>query len=270
MASFGTEMDGEGGLVELAADAAVEIGVIGGGDVGLRLGPEGGAVGDLGRLRAGLLHDRDGHRHVAGLRLDDPLQGEALGVGLGVLHEVKDHAGPARRRVRKRRRRHREGAFAVRRPQPRLVGAGPAGDHVDPVRHHEDGIEADAELADERRAVAALCGFDPLQEGPGAGTGDGAERLHHFIAAHADAVVLDGEATVFGVDGERDARLRIVAQQRRGGDRLVAQLFVGVRGVRNQLAEKDGLVRIDGVHHQVQELGDIGLEHAAFGAGLIS
>ena len=74
---------------------------------------------------------------------------------------------------------------------------------------------------------------------------------------------------MFGVDGEGDARLRVVPQQRRVGDRLVTQLLIGVGGVRNQLAQKDGLVRIDGVHHQVQELGDVGLECAAFGAGLL-
>jgi hypothetical protein len=43
-------------------------------------------------------------------------------------------------------------------------------------------------------------------------------------------------------------------------DRLVAQLVAGIGGVRDELPEKDLLVRIDGVHHQVQETRHLGLE----------
>jgi len=114
-----------------------------------------------------------------------------------------------------------------------------------------------------------LGGLDPFEEGLGAGAGDGAERLDHLVAAHADAVVLDGEGAFVGIDGERDAGLRVVAEERRVGDGVVAQLLVGVGRVRDQLAQKHRLVRIDRVHHQMQELGDIGLECAAFGAGLL-
>ena len=270
VAAFGAEMNRQRRLVELSGDAAVEIGVVGGGDLGLRLGPERGAVGDLGRLRAGLVDDHDRHRHVARLRLDDPLQGVALGVGLGVFHQVQDDAGAARRRVGERRRRHREGALAVRRPEPGLVGAGAAGDDIDAVGDHEGGVEADAELADERRAFAALRGLDPVHEGLGAGARDRAERLDDLVAVHADAVVLDREGPLVGVDDEGDAGLRVVAEQRRVGDRLVAQLLAGVGGVRDQLAQEDVLVRIDRVHHQVQQLGDIGLERAALGPRFVN
>ena len=99
--------------------------------------------------------------------------------------------------------------------------------------------------------------------GLGAGARDGAERLDHLVAAHADAVVLDGEAPLVGIDGERDARLGVVAQQRRLGDRLVAQPLAGIGGIRDQLAQKYVFVGIDRMHHQVQQLGDIGLERPA-------
>ena len=266
---LGAEMDGQRRLVEVAGEAAVEIGVVGRGDLGLRLGPQRDAVGDLGRLGARLLDDRDRHRHVARLLPDDPLQREALGEGLGILHQMEDDAGAARGRRGERHRRHREGALAVRGPQRRLLGAGAAREHVDAVRHHEGRVEADAELADQARLLVALRRLDPLEEGPRAGAGDGAERLDHLVAAHADAVVLDGEGALLGIDRERDAGLGVFAEQRRLGDRLVAQLLVGVGGVRDQLAQEDGLVRIDGVHHEVQELRDIGFEYAAFGAGLV-
>src|SRR5262249_11361438 len=99
---------------------------------------------------------------------------------------------------------------------------------------------------------------------------DGSEPLHHVLAAHADAVVLDREAFVVGVDQERDAQGRVIAEQVRAGDRFVTQLFAGVGGVRNQLADEDLLVGIDRVDDQVEELGNIGLERPAFATGLIN
>jgi hypothetical protein len=38
-----------------------------------------------------------------------------------------------------------------------------------------------------------------------------AERLYHLLAAHADAVILDGEGPLVGIDGECDARLDVIA-----------------------------------------------------------
>src|SRR3546814_7861782 len=48
-------------------------------------------------------------------------------------------------------------------------------------------------------------------------------------------------------------------------DRLEAQLVAGVGGVGDQLAQEDLLVRVQRVRHQVQDLGDFGLEGAGFG-----
>ena len=162
----------------------------------------------------------------------------------------------------------REGALAVGGPAPCFVAAGAAGDHVDLVGDHEGRVEADAELADQGRAFAGLAGFEPLHEGLGAGARDGAERLDHLVVAHADAVVLDGEALGVGVELDGDARLGVVAEQRRRGDGLVAQPFAGVGGVRDQFAQEHVLVGIDRVHHQVQQARNVGLEGAAFGFGV--
>jgi hypothetical protein len=101
------------------------------------------------------------------------------------------------------------------------------------------------------------------------GAGDGAERLDHLVAAHADAVILDGKGAFVGIDGERDARLGVITEECRVADGIVAHLLVGIGRVRDQLAQKHRFVRIDRVHHEVEELGDIGLECAAFGAGLL-
>ena len=51
-----------------------------------------------------------------------------------------------------------------------------------------------------------------------------------------------------------------VAEQVGLGDRLIAQLVAGIRGVGDQLAQEDVGLGIDRVHHQVQQLGNLGLE----------
>ena len=279
--SLGAEMNGQRRLVELPGNRAVEIGVIGGRDLGLRLGPQRRAVGDLRRLRTRLLDDRDRHRDVARLRPDQPLDGRALGIGLGVVHEVQHDARAALRRIVRRRRRDRESALAVRRPQPRRIGSGAAGENLDTLRHHEGRIEADAEAADQRAVVAALAvlaalaalavlsgallldGFEAVQKCLGARARDGAERFDHLVAVHADAVVLDGQTLVVGVERNGNAQLGVVAGERRFGDRLVAQPLAGIRRIGDQLAQKHGFVGIDRMHHQVQEFGDVSLERPA-------
>ncbi len=216
---------------------------------------------------------------MAGVLLDQPLDGEALGKRFRVLHEMEHDAGAAARRPhpslpRFRGKegvdgRHRIGALAVGRPLPRLLAAGAARDHVDALGHRERRVEADAELADQRRAFGALRRLDAIQERLGAGAGDGAERLDHLLARHADAVVLDGELPLFGVDRNCDPRRGVIAEQRGIGDRLVAQPLAGIGGVGDQLAQEHGAVGIDRMHHQVKKLGDVRLERAVFGAGLL-
>src|SRR5579863_10580962 len=104
---------------------------------------------------------------------------------------MQHDAGPAARSDHRIRRRYGEGALAVRGPDKRRVRTRAAGNNLDAFRDHEDGIEADAEAADQRRFLAALRRLDAIEEGFGAGARDGAQRLDHLIAAHADAVVLD-------------------------------------------------------------------------------
>jgi hypothetical protein len=42
--------------------------------------------------------------------------------------------------------------------------------------------------------------------------------------------------------------------------RAIAELVAGVGGVRDQLAQEDIGLRIDRMHHQVQQFGDLGLK----------
>ena len=86
---------------------------------------------------------------------------------------------------------------------------GPARDDLDLARHHERGIEADAELADQvqiARAVAAQ-----LDEALGAGARDRAEIVGQIVPVHADAVVPHGERAL-AASGEHDLQLGVVAR----------------------------------------------------------
>ena len=148
-------------------------------------------------------------------------------------------------------------ALAVRIPaHPRRVAA--LGQHRDFVGHDERRIEADAELADQLRVLGGIAA-QGLQEFLGAGARDGAEIVDHLRLAHADAVVLDAQGAGARVRSQRD-RQRIRAQQIRLGERLEAQLLAGIRGIRDQLAQENLLVRVQRMDHQAQYLLGFGLE----------
>jgi hypothetical protein len=113
---------------------------------------------------------------------------------------MQHDAGAARRRVGELRGRNGKRALAVRRPQPGHIRPGAARHHLDPLGHHEGRIKADAEPADQRGLVVGLFGLDAVEKRLGARARDGAERLGELVAAHADAVVLDGQAFLLGID----------------------------------------------------------------------
>ena len=149
------------------------------------------------------------------------------------------------------------GALAVRIPAHR-GGVGAFGDHRDAVRHDECRIEADAELS-YQLGILGRVPAQALEEFPRAGARDGAQILDDFIPAHADTVVLDGQRARRGIRNQRD-RQRIGAQQSRIGEGLEAQLLARVRGVRNQLAQENFLVRIQRMDDQSQHLFGFGLK----------
>ena len=211
---------------------------------------------------------------MARLRVHKPLDRCALGIGLlgirlGVLHQMQHDAGAAARRVGRLGHRDGKRALAVRGPNMRRVAAGAARKDLDALRHHECRIEADAEAADQRSVLVVFGRFKPIDERLGAGARDGAQRLDQLLAAHADAVVLDHELPLLGIDRDRDAWLRVVAKERGLSDRLVAQPLAGVGRIRDQFAQKHRLLGIDRVHNQLQQLGDIRFEWAAFRSVLL-
>ena len=62
-----------------------------------------------------------------------------------------------------------------------------------------------------------------------------------------------------------DLRRLAVRDQAGIGDRLIAQLVAGIGRVRDQLAQENIGLRINRMHHQLQQFGDLGLERLGFG-----
>ena len=139
--------------------------------------------------------------------------------------------------------------------------AGPPGDQGHAVGGHERGVEADAELADHLGdRLLGLPLLQPLDHLAGARLGDRADVGDHLLAAHADAVVGDGEGACLAVRLDADLQRLVAGQQLGAGQRLEAEPVEGVGRVRDQLAEKDLFVRVQRMDHQVEELPGFGLK----------
>ncbi len=123
----------------------------------------------------------------------------------------------------------------------------------DLVRDDKARIEAHAELADQRRIFLLVAG-ELAEEFLGARAGDRAEVRDRFVAAHADAVVVDRDGARGLVVRHANPQIRIVFVQRAVFDRFEAQLVGGVRGVRNQLTQENFLVAVQRMDHQLQKL----------------
>ena len=141
-------------------------------------------------------------------------------------------------------------------PLPGLAAAVSLGNDGDAVGHHKGGVEAHAELADDVDVLIGVLGLEVLA----ARMGDGAQVLLQFFPGHADAVVRDGEHTVFLVKGEQDAEILPVHPHRGVGQALEVELVDGVGCVGDQLPQEDLLVGVDRVDHQVHQLFAFGLE----------
>ena len=156
-------------------------------------------------------------------------------------------------------------AFSRALPTDTVPGgqAGAPRDQGHAVGDDEGGVEADTELSDEVRVLGAV-GGQLGQELARARLGDGADVLDDLLPGHADAVVGHRERARRRVVVDPDARLGIVFEERGVAHRLEPQLVGRIRGVRDELAQEDFLVAVQGVNHQVQELRDLSLESEDF------
>ncbi len=128
------------------------------------------------------------------------------------------------------------------------------------VGHHEAGVEAHAELADDvhlGRVLASRLGL-LLLEFQAAGMGDGAQILLQRGLVHANAVVGNGDGAGLLVAGQFNAQL--VAVDVGVGQAGHIQLVERVAGVGNQLAQENLAVGVNGIDHEVQQALGLRLE----------
>ena len=147
----------------------------------------------------------------------------------------------------------REFALARRLPAHARVRSRPgtAGFDGHLVRDNESRIKTNTKLSDQV-CVVLLVARHLLQELGGSGLGDGTEVVDQFVTGHADAVVDDGQGTIFLVNFDANAKFGIVVVQLRIGQRLEAQLVGRIGGIGDQLTQKDLFVAVKGMDHQLQ------------------
>jgi hypothetical protein len=93
--------------------------------------------------------------------------------------------------------------------------------------------------------------------------------LGDLVTAHPDAVVADRDGPGSCVGTDPDPQLIALTRGQRGiGERREPEPVNGVGRIRDQLTEKDLLVAVQRVDHEVENLDDLGLETVAFPVGL--
>ena len=230
--------DGDHGVEGLLLGVGLVLGLV----VGAALLPAG--LGDL---------HPDGEADIVGILAHQLLQFPGLqelavlliiGVGLDVHDDVGAHAVPLALG---------DGVAVGAGGLPHVGGVGAvlAGHHGDVVRHHERGVEAHAELADDVGVLGVVAHF--LLEAVGAGGGDDAQVVLQVLLVHADAVVGHREKTVILVNLQLDAEILAGHAHRLVRQGLVAQLVTGVAGVGDDLPQENFLVGVDGIDHQIQQ-----------------
>jgi len=109
-------------------------------------------------------------------------------------------------------------------------------------------------------AVLGIIARQAFHEFLCAGLGYRAQMLDSLFAAHADAVIRDGDGAGLFVDSKADLQFAIAFIKICFLQGLDPQLVAGIRSVRHQLAQKDIAVAIQRMNHEVQQLLDLGLK----------
>ena len=135
-------------------------------------------------------------------------------------------------------------------PHRRWLVAPGLGFDGDFLRHHKRRIKTDAELTDDVVVVVdLLIGF----EIKAAALGDGAKVVFQLFRRHADACVFNGDGARVAVWRQTDVVIVLVEGAVFVAERLVINLVDGVAGVRDQLAQENFTVGVNGMDHQIHE-----------------
>ena len=198
-------------IVEVVGDVLVELVVLGVADFLLVARPDGRRR--VHRLLTGLVLSEPQHLHgkrdMVGVAVHDgsqacPVEKRVLVLTLA---KAQHHPGSAFRHIQ---RLHGEIAFAARLPAHALCPrqARPARCDRDVVGDHEACVEADTELADQLGILGRVA-RQRLEELTGSGFRDGAQIFDDLVAAHADAVVADGNRARLFVETDVDIELAV-------------------------------------------------------------
>ena len=142
---------------------------------------------------------------------------------------------------------------AVALPGPSLVAAVGLRHHAHALAHHERGVEAHAELADDVHVVALHLVVLHLER-HGVRVRDGAQVAVELVLRHADTAVAHGDGAGVLVEAHLDGELVLGEFDGLVGEALEVELVHRVRRVRDELAQEDLAVRVDGVDHEVEQL----------------
>ena len=212
-----------------------------------------------------------GEGHEGRMLADDGLHPVGFQKFRRVLLEVCHDDGPPRR-FGVRAFLHGKGAETVAAPAPGggiAVGKGGTRRHLDLFGHHEHGIEAHPEPADDIGGVGgfAFLAFLRGQTGEelfGAGFGDGAEVVRQFLGRHAHAGIGDGQGPGVLVQGDTNFQRRVRQAGRFAAIGPIAQFVQRVRGVGNEFAQKNLPVGVQRVCQDIQNLSHLGAKFALF------
>ena len=173
-----------------------------------------------------------------------------------LLHEVQDHIGAGLAALR---RLEVEPRRAIAAPAHRFAAlAGAQAHQLHLLGHHEAGVEAQAEVADDRVTLALVL----LQEVFGARERHLVDVALHLIGAHADAVIRDGEGVGLAVDADRDPAFAALAAV--AGHGRHAPLADGIDAVAHQLPQEHLMAAVNGLLDDRKDVLGMDLDLALF------
>src|SRR5690606_26950368 len=90
-------------------------------------------------------------------------------------------------------------------------------------------------------------------------------RSDGFLARHADTVVGDRHRVRLRISVDRDRKIATPFEKLRFRQRFESELVASIRGVGDELAEKDFLVAVERMDHQLEQLLDLRLKSHRLG-----
>ncbi len=223
------KMEAEGGFIIGIADELIEFVVLFVRDFALGAAPDG-----LNRVDLFPFHfDRKGDK--GGVLFDDAFQGELLAVLFSVVFQLNNDFGAPVQAVA---RADGIGAVAVGMPFMAFAAVPGAGLDGDGLCRHKGGVKAYAELADQADILfGRLCQLFDKFAGPG--MSNSTQVFLKLLRCHADTGIGDGQGVFFVIAINIDLQRDMGVEFRLLGQGKMAEFLQGIRGIGDQLTDKD-------------------------------